>query len=172
MTEPVALVTGAARGIGAATVDALVADGWMVVATDACGTGAPVDYPQPTVAELETVVARHGTRAQSMVVDVRDRNALDAAVAETLERHGRVDAVVAAAGIVAGGVPMWQMTESDWAAVVDTDLTGVWNTISAAVPAIVDSPDRAGWWRWHQLPARSAFHSWAPTRRRSTGWSA
>ncbi len=73
MSVPVALVTGAARGIGAATVDALVSAGYHAVAVDACGSGARTSYERPTEADLRAVVADHGSAAESRVADVRDR---------------------------------------------------------------------------------------------------
>ena len=135
-----AVVTGAARGIGAACVGSLVADGWHVVALDACETGADAGYPRPSRAALEDVVAQAGPHAQSMVADVRDGAMLASRVAELAGRHGRVDAVVAAAGVIAGGRPLWETEASEWDTVIDTDLAGMWHTIKAAVPHILASP--------------------------------
>ena len=79
-----ALVTGAARGIGAATARCL-ADGYAVVALDACaGTAEP--YPLPTRADLDAVAAPSAVRVLPVVADVRDRAALDEAVAAALAR--------------------------------------------------------------------------------------
>ena len=140
MDNPVALVTGAARGIGAATVDALVSDGWRVVATDACGSGAATSYRQPTEADLRAVVSTHESAAEAHVLDVRDGTAVAAVVSDVVDRHGRLDCLVAAAGIVAGGVPLWEIADEEWAAVLDTDLTGVWHTVRAAAPHILTAP--------------------------------
>src|SRR5690606_27232788 len=110
---PVALVTGAARGIGAATVAALVADGWSVVATDRCADEPTLDYPLGSRAQLDAVVeAANAARPASAVAleaDVRDRSALDAAARFAVERFGRLDAAIAAAGVVAGNERGWEL---------------------------------------------------------------
>ena len=138
--RPVALVTGAARGIGAAVVAALVADGWHVLALDACETGPDAGYPRATRAELESVVGRSAPHAEAVVADVRDEQALAAVAAAVAGRHGRLDAAVAAAGVIAGGRPLWEADAAEWHMVIDTDLAGVWHTIKATVPHMLASP--------------------------------
>lgn len=144
MTEQrrgVALVTGAARGIGAATVDALVAQGWSVVASDACADDPALDYRLATRDELDAVAARHSGRVAAIVADVRDGKALQAAVDVATSRFGRLDAAIACAGVIAGGDPAWQTTEAQWQVQLDVNLTGTWRLASAAVPALL--ADRA-----------------------------
>jgi NAD(P)-dependent dehydrogenase (short-subunit alcohol dehydrogenase family) len=103
----VAIVTGAARGIGAATVDALVSDGYRVIAVDRCRDIPEVPYALATSGDLDAVVARHGESVLGLVGDVRSASDMQLAV-ETATRHfGRLDAVVACAGVVAGGAPIW-----------------------------------------------------------------
>ena len=102
----VALVTGAARGIGAATVAALAADGWRVVAADRCADDPALPYALGSRAELDRVVASAGN-AIAVEADVRDPEALAAAVRLAEERWGGLDAAVAAAGVIAGGEPGW-----------------------------------------------------------------
>lgn len=138
--RPVVIVTGAARGIGAAAVAALVSDGWHAVALDACETGADGGYPRAARAELEAVVEQAGPHAEAAVVDVRDEAALSAVAAAVVSTHGRLDAAVAAAGVIVGGRPLWEVDATQWSIVIDTDLVGVWHTIKAAVPHMVVSP--------------------------------
>ncbi|CAN5139367.1 SDR family oxidoreductase [soil metagenome] len=132
----VALVTGAARGIGAATVAARVADGFHVAALDSC-EGAPL----ATRADLDAVVRAHGAKVVPIVADVRDRAVLDGAVAEILERWGRLDAAVAAAAIIRGGAPLWETPADDLDTLWDVDVCGVWHTAAAVLPAMLTGPD-------------------------------
>ena len=143
LTGRVALVTGAARGIGAATVAALAADGWRVVAVDRCADDPALPYPLGTRAELDRVVAAAPDPAAVAAVeaDVRDPDALAAAVRLAGERWGGLDAAVAAAGVIAGGVPAWQVPPEQERAVLDVDLGGVLNLARAAVPALLRRPE-------------------------------
>ena len=135
----VALVTGGARGIGAATVARLVADGYRVMAVDSC-EGAPL----ATRAELDAVAAVHGDAVLHRVVDVRDRGALTETVARTLETWGRLDVAVASAAVIRGGAPLWETSEADLDLLWDVDAKGVWNTAAVAVPAMLAGPDPSG----------------------------
>jgi SDR family mycofactocin-dependent oxidoreductase len=136
----VVLVTGAARGIGAATVRALADRGDCVLAVDAC-TGPPL----ATRADLEAVVAAApGDIVLGQVADVRDRDALARAVDVALERWGRLDAAVAGAAVIAGGRPLWETPEADLDLLWDVDVRGVWNTAAVCVPAMLAGPDPAG----------------------------
>ena len=139
MNRPVAIVTGAGRGIGAATVAALVADGWWVAAVDRCAPHPAAGYPMASAAELEAVVAAADGAAQAFEADVADSTAMADVVAAVTAEHGRLDALVCAAGIVAGGTPAWEVSDDEWSAVMSTDLTGVFTTTRAAVPAMLES---------------------------------
>lgn len=142
---PVAIVTGAARGIGAATVAALVAGGWRVLACDSCADDPALPYHLATPEELEAVVAASEGSARAWRVDVRDRAGLEAAVADAESRWGGLDAAVAAAGVLAGGVPAWEVPPDQEEAVLSVDLGGVCNLARAAVPALLRRPSpRAG----------------------------
>jgi SDR family mycofactocin-dependent oxidoreductase len=133
----VAIVTGAARGIGAATVDALVNDGYHVIAVDRCRDIPEVPYPLATSAELDGVVARHGDAVLGLVGDVRSANDMQLAV-ETATRHfGRLDAVVACAGVIAGGAPIWEISDAAWDAVWSVNVLGTRRLIEAAVPTLI-----------------------------------
>lgn len=141
----VALVTGAARGIGAATVRALVDDGYRVVAVDACLEDdhglAGVDYPLASRADLDRLA---GDLVVTRVADVRDVAALRAAAGLAVERWGRLDVSVAAAAVVAGGRPLWETPEAELGSLWSVDVLGVWNTAAAVVPHLLAGPDPAG----------------------------
>jgi SDR family mycofactocin-dependent oxidoreductase len=141
----VAVVTGAARGIGAATVLALAGQGWAVLAVDVAADDPALPYPLGSKAELSTVVAEAtrragGDRVRACVADVRDREALSAAVVEAERWWGGLDAAIAAAGVIAGGVPLWQLPADQERAVLDVNLGGVVNLAHAAVPALLRRP--------------------------------
>ena len=121
----VALVTGSAGGIGAATVTRLVDEGYAVVGVDV--RDAPTS-----------------DRVAHVVGDVRLRAVLDDAVALAVERWGRLDAAVAAAAVIAGGRPLWRTPDEEITELLDVDVRGVWNTAAAAVPAMLGGPDPTG----------------------------
>ncbi len=139
--SPVAVVTGAARGIGAATVDALVAGGWSVVAVDRCRDVDAVGYAMATQADLDAVVARHPGRALGLVGDVRSAADMALAVDTAVAQFGSVDAAVAAAGVIAGGVPLWETSDDVFDAVVSVNLLGVRRLFDAAVPVLLSHPE-------------------------------
>ncbi|GAA4142237.1 mycofactocin-coupled SDR family oxidoreductase [Actinomadura keratinilytica] len=145
----VALVTGAARGIGAATVRALCDRGYRVVAVDCCAGDVPGDLPGVTYAlagehELDALRDEHPEQVLALVADVRDRDALDRAAAAAVERFGRLDAAVAAAAVISGGRPLWETPASHVQALWDVDVMGVWNTAAVTVPRMLAGPDPAG----------------------------
>lgn len=142
-TGRVAVVTGAARGIGAATVLALAEQGWAVLAVDQARDDPALPYPMGSRAELDAVVDaanRTAGEVSAYVADVRDPAELAAAVAEAERRWGGLDAAIAAAGVIAGGVPLWQMPPEQERAVLDVDLGGVVNLARAAIPALLRRP--------------------------------
>lgn len=137
MSAPVALVTGAARGIGAATCVALARDGFRVVALDTCSHDDSLNYALGTEAQLAEVVASCGDDAEGVVCDVRDADALAAIVADL----DRLDAVVAAAGVVWGGPPLWETPPQVWETVFDVNVRGVFHTVRAAMPRLLGHPE-------------------------------
>jgi SDR family mycofactocin-dependent oxidoreductase len=183
----VALVTGAARGIGAATVRGLAAAGWNVLAVDRCADDPALPYQLGTREELDRVAADAGTAGGpgaagtpggpatagapdaaagrpdstadrpgsaargpdaavgagavvAMEADARDPAAMTGAVAAAERQWGGLDAAIAAAGVIAGGVPLWEVPEDQQRAVLDTDLGGVLALARAAVPALLRRP--------------------------------
>ena len=139
----VAVVTGAARGIGAATAHLLAQQGWQLVLVDRCADDPALDYPLSTPEELDAAVAACGGadgRAVGIIGDVRDQATLDAAVRTATERFGGLDAAVAAAGCISGGDPAWETDEATWATMLGVNLEGVWRLARAAVPALLARP--------------------------------
>ena len=140
----VALVTGAARGIGAATVQALAAQGWSVLAVDRCADDPALPYRLGTRADLDAVVAKTAGgpgEVAGLAADTRDHAAMAAAVAEAEQRWGGLDAALAVAGVIAGGVPLWEMPADQEQAVLSTDLGGVLTLARVAIPALLRRPE-------------------------------
>jgi len=142
----VAVVTGAARGIGAATVRALADDGWTVVAADRAADDPRLPYTLGSPAQLSALVESLGAeRVSAAVVEAGDANAMARLIADTERMHGGLDAVIAAAGVVAGGVPLWEMPAGSLDAVIETNLGGVIAAARAGIPALLRRPQpRAG----------------------------
>ncbi|MGP8249295.1 MAG: SDR family NAD(P)-dependent oxidoreductase [Candidatus Dormibacteria bacterium] len=125
----VALVTGAASGIGAATAHAMAEAGADVV----------LGWYPPDGHEVEPVrleVESHGRRALAQVVDVREPASVDALVDAAVQAFGRIDIVVANAGI-ARTVPSLRLTDEAWNQTVDLNLLGTWRCFRAALPHMV-----------------------------------
>lgn len=133
----VALVTGAARGIGAATVTALADDGWSVVALDRCDDDPRLPYALGTVEQLETL---RSPSVLPLVADATDALALQRAVDLAERSFGGLDAAVAVAGVVAGGVPLWEQPQQEVDAVLEVDLHAVIALARVAVPALLRRP--------------------------------
>ncbi len=140
LTGHVALVTGAARGIGRATAVALSDAGANVVVTDLAAPLAGLDYQTGEAGALdETVrlIEAAGGEAAAAVADIRDIEALRRAVDRTIKRFGLLDIVVANAGIASWPKTTWQASEAEWQTMIDVTLTGTWNTCRAAIPTIL-----------------------------------
>lgn len=135
----VALVTGAARGIGAATVARLSAEGWSVAAVDRAADDPRLGYAMGTAAELNVVVGR-ARDAIAVQADASDLDAMAEAVRLTEERFGGLDAVVAVAGVIAGGVPQWDLPLEQEQAVMGINLGGVLVASRVGIPALLRRP--------------------------------
>ncbi len=143
--DPVAVVTGAARGIGAATVGALVGAGWRVVAVDRCADDPALEYPLAAPEDLASLITRHGRRVATLEGDVRYQADMDTAVNLAIGSFGRLDAAVAVAGVISGGPPLWAMDDERWNVLFDVNVLGVRRLATAAVPTLLDAPlPRAG----------------------------
>ncbi len=136
----VAVVTGAARGIGAATVDRLVADDWRVVAVDIAADIETLSYALGSTNDLAQLAERHGDNVATVVGDVRSHDDMATAVAIAVERFGRLDAAVASAGVVWGGAPLWETSDEQWDLQFEVNVSGVRNLARAAVPVMLSAP--------------------------------
>jgi NAD(P)-dependent dehydrogenase (short-subunit alcohol dehydrogenase family) len=142
LTGQVALVTGAGRGQGRSHCLALAEAGAAIAALDVCRDLDVPSYPLATRAELDEVVAdveRLGGRAVALVADVRDPGGVTAAVAVVEKIFGRLDVLVNNAAVLTSA-PFWELSEQQWTAVVDTNLSGVWRTTKAAAELLRRSP--------------------------------
>ncbi|SDC21955.1 (+)-trans-carveol dehydrogenase [Geodermatophilus telluris] len=134
----VALITGAARGQGRSHALRLAQEGADVIAVDRCADVPTVGYPMATeddLAETARQVEALDRRIVTRVADVRDTAALRAAVDEGVAELGRLDIVLANAGI-ASFAPVEDLTDEMWDEMIDINLTGVFKTVRAAVPHI------------------------------------
>ena len=138
---PVAIVTGAARGMGALTAARLARRGFAVALIDHPDVDVPGPYRTATVEELERAAAACEGRGFAHVADVRDAAALSAVVDAAVEHHGHIDVIVAAAGAMAGGSPLWQTDDDVWRSMIEINLTGVFNLARAAIPAMLSAPE-------------------------------
>lgn len=123
----VVLITGGNGGIGAATTRVLLERGASVAVVD-------ID---PTTPQRAT--ALHPTRVIGCVADVRDRFQLDAAVAATIEQFGRIDIVIANAGLLAKAATLRNTPTADIEATLAVNVVGVANTVAAALEPVIDS---------------------------------
>src|ERR1700738_807584 len=137
----VAFITGAARGQGRAHAGRLAQEGADIIAVDICKQIETVSIPLSTpedLAETADLVKGHNRRIVTAEVDVRDYDALKAAVDSGVEQLGRLDIIVANAGIGNGGQTLDKTSEVDWTAMIDINLGGVWKTVKAGVPHILE----------------------------------
>jgi SDR family mycofactocin-dependent oxidoreductase len=136
----VAFITGAARGQGRSHAVRLAAEGADIIAVDICEPIENVVYPAATPADLEEtaeLVKRHNRRIVTAQVDVRDYDALKAALDGGVEQLGRLDIIVANAGIGNAGNKLHKIREDIWQDMIDVNLTGVWKSVKAGVPHII-----------------------------------
>ena len=126
LTNRIALVTGASRGIGRAIVEALAKQGAFVVAA------SRGDNAVPTVEAVQA----SGGRAEALSLDVTDPAAIERAVQDVVVKHGRIDVVVSNAGITRDGL-LLRMKRDDWDAVLATNLTATFTLCQAALKPMI-----------------------------------
>jgi SDR family mycofactocin-dependent oxidoreductase len=136
----VAFISGAARGQGRSHAVRLAQEGADIIAIDVCGPIDNLAYPHSTpadLAETAALVKGHNRRIVTAQVDVRDYDALKAAVDSGVEELGRLDIIVANAGIGTFGNKLHKIRENVWQDMIDVNLSGVWHTVKAGVPHII-----------------------------------
>jgi (+)-trans-carveol dehydrogenase len=137
----VAFITGAARGQGRSHAVKLAQEGADIIAIDICKPIRPDASIAPAkpddLAETANLVKALGRRIVTAEVDVRDYDALKTEVDAGVEQLGRLDIIVANAGIGNGGATLDRTAESDWQEMIDINLSGVWKSVKAGVPHIL-----------------------------------
>jgi len=136
----VALITGGARGQGRAHAVAFAEGGADVVICDRCEDSDVVFYPLATeddLAETARLVEAAGRRCIAVKADTADRAAMDALVARAESEFGRIDVAVANAG-VSIAAPVQSMTPAQWNEAIASNLTGVFNTVGAVAPGMIE----------------------------------
>lgn len=137
----VVLVSGAGRGQGRQVAIDLAREGADIVGFDICEDIATASVPMATAEDLDATraeVEAAGRRMVAMAADVRDYPRVEEAVQRGLAEFGRLDGVVANAGIVTDTGPFWELSLEGWNDVIATNLTGVFHTVKAATPAIIE----------------------------------
>jgi SDR family mycofactocin-dependent oxidoreductase len=136
----VVLITGGARGQGRAHALASAREGADVVVTDLGSDIASVPYALGAKDELEEtvrLVEQLGRRALGVVADVRSQQDMDEAVRRGIGELGKIDALIANAGILSVG-PVWELSDEQWQDMLDVNLTGVWRSVKAVVPHMIE----------------------------------
>lgn len=137
----VAFITGAARGQGRSHAVRLAEEGADIVAIDACAQIEHVPYELPTpedLAETKRQVEALGRRCMSAVADVRSLADLQAIADEAVADLGHIDIVLGNAGAAVFS-KVWEMEPDEWQTMIDINLTGVWNTVRATLPAMIEA---------------------------------
>jgi SDR family mycofactocin-dependent oxidoreductase len=135
----VAFITGAARGQGRSHAQVLAAEGAAIIGIDLCRQLDSVNYKMPgpgDLAEAVDMVTTAGGRMVGLEADVRDPEGLGTALTIGLKHFGRLDIVLANAGIMAHELPPYSGSRQAWTDSIDVMLTGVWNTLQVTVPAL------------------------------------
>jgi SDR family mycofactocin-dependent oxidoreductase len=135
----VALITGAARGIGRAQAVRFAEEGADVIGVDVCGPVDTVRVPPAAPEDLERtarMVRAAGGRVATAIADVRDPGALSAAVGGGVAELGGLDIVCATAGITSRGLAH-ELDEATWQTMLDVNLSGVWRTCKVAAPHLI-----------------------------------
>jgi SDR family mycofactocin-dependent oxidoreductase len=136
----VAFITGAARGQGRAHARRLASEGADIIAVDICASAETTGYPGPTeddLAETVRIVEEQGRRAYARRADVREFEALQQTLQAGVAELGRLDVVVANAGICTASMS-WEIPAAQWHETISTNLTGTFFTAKAAIPILIE----------------------------------
>ena len=128
----VVVVTGAAKGTGRVHCQRFADEGADVIAFD---TASLADELQGTAGQVRD----RGQRCVAATADVRDPDAMSTAIDAAVTELGRLDVIVANAGVHTAGAPVWELSDETWQHTLDINLTGVWHTVKSAVPHMGDS---------------------------------
>ena len=142
----VALITGAARGIGRAQAVRFAQEGADIIALDVCGPVDTVVIPSSTPDDLDEtarLVSGTGARIVTEIVDIRDPGPLKVAVDRGVTAFGGLDIVCATAGITSRGFAT-EMPEATWQTMLDVNLSGVWRTCKVTAPHLIARERRIG----------------------------
>jgi (+)-trans-carveol dehydrogenase len=140
----VAFVTGIARGQGRAHAIALADEGADIIGIDRAADVATMGYPLGTEEELAETVRLIEKTGRSVVArqgDVRDRTAVENLLADGVAEFGRLDVVVASAGVSPPSRKLWEIPSEQWDDVIGINLTGVFHTLAASVPHLLATRD-------------------------------
>jgi SDR family mycofactocin-dependent oxidoreductase len=140
LTNKVALISGVARGQGRSHAQRLAAEGVSIIGFDGLCTYDTVPYKQATQQDLDDTVRlieAAGGRIYAGQADVRDRAGIEQIISAGVAAVGPIDIVVANAGIGINSRPFWEVSQAEWDDVIGVCLTGVWHTVSAAVPSMI-----------------------------------
>lgn len=138
----VAVITGGARGQGRSHAVTLAREGADIVICDIAAQIDTVPYPMATLEDLEEtkrMVEDLDRRCVAVRADVRDGAQMQAVAERAMSEFGRIDILLANAGIAgfaSGG--SWELTDEQWRDMIDTNLTGVWQSCKAVIPHMID----------------------------------
>ncbi|MGR6919876.1 mycofactocin-coupled SDR family oxidoreductase [[Actinomadura] parvosata] len=136
----VVFITGGGRGQGRAHALASAQEGADVILTDIDAPIRTVPYGlagKEDLAETVRLVEDLGRRALPVVADVRSQQALDDAVAQGIAEFGKIDCLIANAGILTEG-KVWELDDETWQDMIDVNLTGVWRSVKAVLPHMIE----------------------------------
>lgn len=143
----VVFVTGAARGQGRSHAVRFAQEGADVIAMDVCETLPGMFYPGGTQDELNQtakLVADTGQQIVTFTADIREYAALDEGLRNAVTQLGRLDFVIANAGIGGRPTATQDVTDEYWNEVIGVNLTGTWHTAKASIPHLIANGDAGG----------------------------